>query len=436
MRILISNVYSWKNKGDAAIVLSMVEHLRESFPGCSITLSSYDVEDCFRFEGLVCTRSLLSLMREKYGGKRIDLPGRLRYALSCLGLRFSLAAFRLCAHLGVRCYCILPPIIRGKMRDYETMDLVVACGGGYLISKGRVSRLERLLDCRELHLLCLDFSLAALSGKPYLLYNQSVGPFSDSRDAAIVRRHLLGAEAVICREELTVKRLDNMGLRNLVRGADIAFHLRAEPSDALKKYGYDPDHKNIGLTVRNCLPTGRQGVFESEMAAFISESLSSDPGLIFYFMPQVIFREGSDNDLLVSRRVQGLVDSAVADRAIVVDEDLHPAHLRYVIGQMDAFIGNRMHSCIFALSGGVKTIAVSYEPKTAGIMAMLGLSSYVVAAGEVKASLLRRMLSDVERDESYLPALREALKDVLALAKQDLLPLAGRDSFSRGREVR
>ena len=48
----------------------------------------------------------------------------------------------------------------------------------------------------------------------------------------------------------------------------------------------------------------------------------------------------------------------------------------------DMFIGTRMHSNIFALAGGVPTIAISYLHKTTGIMEDLGLSDWVIAIEE------------------------------------------------------
>lgn len=76
---------------------------------------------------------------------------------------------------------------------------------------------------------------------------------------------------------------------------------------------------------------------------------------------------------------------------------------------MSYFIGTRMHSNIFALSSGIKTLAISYEPKTEGIMKDLGLSEYVIKIENVNSRILNEKFNKLISDDNYQKKLNESL---------------------------
>nr|CRH06549.1 Protein of unknown function [Candidatus Magnetococcus massalia] len=138
------------------------------------------------------------------------------------------------------------------------------------------------------------------------------------------------------------------------------------------------------------------------------------------FFPQVIYAEGADDDRMVSRRIYGLLDLEVKSRVTLLEDDLDPRQLRKQIGEMDLFIGTRMHSNIFALSEGVKTLAIAYEPKTTGIMSGLHLQRYVCAMEELDLAWLKESYLTIVRDDDYLPILEAGLQHFRQQAISDL----------------
>ena len=62
------------------------------------------------------------------------------------------------------------------------------------------------------------------------------------------------------------------------------------------------------------------------------------------------------------------------------------AEIKGIWARCDLFIGTRMHSNIFALGGGVPTIAVSYLHKTTGIMEGIGLEAWVIEIDKFTAT--------------------------------------------------
>jgi colanic acid/amylovoran biosynthesis protein len=420
MEILISNIYSWKNKGDAAIVIAMLEDIRNQFPDAKISLSSYDHEDIGKYGdyGFYC--NILSLFKNTYKAETSGIFQKIFYVVRRLDFKFKIVIFGYLSKLKIYPYWLFPNIISEKVKSYRTFDLVVACGGGYLMTVNKSSLIERLFRCNDLVLFCYDFYLAKLFDKPYILYNQSIGPFGNGQDFRALKHFILGASVIICREEITFRRLTELGFNNLVQGADIAFNLMSKECDILNGYNFSKDNINIGITVRNWLNPREQSNYENEICRFISSEVSENKKVHFYFMPQVIFERVGDNDLIVSKKIKDKLKGEYRDNVKIVTEDLHPSELKYIIGNMDYFIGTRMHSNIFSLSCYVKTIAIAYEPKTVGIMEMLGLGRYTILMQELTAGLLKHKFQKLKEDGEYVKTLSSRLIILDKLTRLDM----------------
>jgi colanic acid/amylovoran biosynthesis protein len=91
-----------------------------------------------------------------------------------------------------------------------------------------------------------------------------------------------------------------------------------------------------------------------------------------------------------------------AARPVVVDGDFNCRELKAMYGLMAAMVGTRFHSCIFALSERVPTMAIEYQGyKASGIMSEIGLEDYVISIGDASparmCSTFDRMIADAVR---------------------------------------
>ncbi|MCK5376749.1 MAG: hypothetical protein KAJ97_06690, partial [Acidobacteria bacterium] len=125
--ILITNAYSARNRGDAAIILGMVESLRRTgvFREAEIRISSADhPADAARYPVPVVP-SFHSLKNQLSSSPSVNalyflvvlLPMSLLWAVGWRLGRLDLP---------------LPSSLRELMRAYARAELVVAAGGGYL----------------------------------------------------------------------------------------------------------------------------------------------------------------------------------------------------------------------------------------------------------------------------------------------------------------
>jgi polysaccharide pyruvyl transferase WcaK-like protein len=68
------------------------------------------------------------------------------------------------------------------------------------------------------------------------------------------------------------------------------------------------------------------------------------------------------------------------DRIKLISGIYNQSEIKALIGQMDFFIGARMHSCIASLSQGIPTVGVAYSRKFVGVFETLKQSEMIVDA--------------------------------------------------------
>ncbi|MEK6968149.1 MAG: polysaccharide pyruvyl transferase family protein [Nanoarchaeota archaeon] len=398
-RLLITNCYSYQNKGDAAIITCMIDQLKREFPRAKLTISSHDKKDLLK-KPYGNHEYIQNIQTIVFGNsKNIILKG-----FKAASFIARVALFRI---LPFKSFFLFNKAEIEKLRSYEKSDLVVACGGGYLLTTRKFDILGAILFAH-------DFYLATLFSKPIVLYNQSIGPFGSRFHLPLLKMFLKPAKIILCREAITYHRLEKEGLKNIVLAADVAFLLKPKKEEFAE---LRINALNIGISVRKWVNPKRQKKYENEIRKFIEMTVQKNPEAVFYFMPQVIYDVNDDNDLPITRSIIAGLSSKIKKNAINIERDLNPSVLMHYISQMDFFIGTRMHSNIFALACGVKTIAIAYEPKSLGVMNGLGLQEYVIGMWELTAAELQKKFDKLREDSSYLRILKNSLRQQKALAK-------------------
>jgi len=404
-RVLITNAYSARNRGDAAIVLGMLESLRRTpqLGDAEIVISSADHPADQAAYPVPVAPSFHSLMGTIRGGGRL----RCLYFLAIL-LPASLvwALFRRCCRLELPA----PGGFRSLMRAYASADLIIAAGGGYLYTTSTINGNVMLLV--HLH----SFMIGRVLGKPVYLYAQSIGPFAAGYQQRIVRNALRRVQLIEARERWTSELLARWELTTPIhQAADAAFLLQAfpPPTDLERSEGA----LLIGMTVRRWFrEDDRQEEYERVMASFLKRLLE-DHGSEIVLLPQVTVPSAHDDDRLVARRILALAGHPRAAR--LVDQELTAGQIKWLCGQTDLFVGTRMHSNIFALSMGVPSLAIAYQPKTVGILEQLGLEELAVSIDNLTVERLSNLFDRLRREEASLRGrLKLALPAVNAQAER------------------
>lgn len=385
----------------------MLNDIKSQFPDAKVSLSSEDSEDNKKYGNYEYYNNISTVIINRTKNKFFKLIKFLIFLL-------NINVFYLFKNLKIKPYFLFNKRTLNKLNSYKKFDLVIASGGGYMLTRNNISIISRIINC-------YDFYFASYYNKPYILYNQSIGPFNNKYHIYILKHYFKSALKIICRDSLSFERLSKIGLKNIILSTDIAYNLKVKKCNILNKYHFNQNDTNIGLTIRDWLPKYYQEKYEDEIAKFINEKIESNNKNKFYFYPQVIFAKNKDDDRIGSKRILDKIKDDNKKNVKIIYEDLHPSEIKFLISKMDYFIGTRMHSNIFSLSSKVKTIAIAYEPKTFGIMKDLGLSEYVLKIEDVSKSKLHILFDLLVQDDSYITKLKKGLNHIKRKLNRKLL---------------
>jgi len=227
---------------------------------------------------------------------------------------------------------------------------------------------------------------------------------------------LAGVRLIESREPATRELLDSWRLAMPVHDVADAAFLMPPATPAVVPAGITSIARPaVGMTVRQWFRSAaEQTAFEAAVATFVRR-LVDDYQASVVFVPQVTFSARGDDDRVVARRVAMAADRG--DRVRVVESPLSPSEVKWVCGRMNAFVGTRMHSNIFAVAQGVPTLAIAYQPKTVGIMNTLQPQDFVVPIADLQADDLTEGFRRLWHERGEIRArLKGILDDVVESA--------------------
>ncbi len=393
LNLLIINVHSCRNAGDAALLQATIDLIKQNLDVKSVTIVMDDVE--VQLEGCrtVCSLSAWVKPKGKWNIRRlillipVTLPPILIYRW--LRERPLLAA--------------IPKPLHDLLEAYLQADVVISKPGGFLYSSGR--GLAFAIAAYELF-------LAVIAKKPVYILPQSIGPLKYFWERILIRMILGKARIIMVREPISIKELVKCGIPEtrckLV--PDLAFSFCLDPpiqqaKSWLYNKGVRIDVPLLGVTVINWAAQNtkfdqiKQLNYEISLISSMKWFVKQIGGQVLIF-PQVWGPLDSHDDRIIGRRLKERLRD-LGDSIIVIEETVTPEVLKAVYGIMDIFIATRLHSAIFAWSQSVPVIAISYQHKTLGIAKMLGMEKWVIDIETINPDQLVRKVQELwmERDK-------------------------------------
>ncbi|TWD92381.1 colanic acid/amylovoran biosynthesis protein [Neobacillus bataviensis] len=372
-KILIINAHSSKNKGDAAIIISMIQTIRKFVPNSEITISSRYPEDDSLYEEFGC-KVVEQITR--FPSKNLSFIQRLTYLMNELK-----TANKFVKGLNI-------PSVRSNdiFKCYQESDIIVSCGGGFLYSHPKYHIEASLI----MHLAQIYF--ATKLNKKVILYSQSIGPFRSTLSKRVANFVFKKVSRITIREELSRKFLEDIGINNPIVVGDSAFTMNSSGYDVDVSNLVDINYSkfNVGVTVRQWEFPGKENPKElykryiQSVADTINHLVKNKIATV-YLVPQVTGPTPIEDDRISNKHVLDLLDNDVRNSVIVMSQDYRPEELKAIYSKFNMFIGTRMHSNIFSLSSMVPTVAIAYEAKTTGIMKLLDLSKYVLDINKINS---------------------------------------------------
>ncbi len=423
VKILLINLHSCHNAGDDLLAQQAIHQLANAFPRSSFILAMNDPRSYSGKELVV--DSFTSLVKP-IGTTSAKWEWRIVPALAFQSL-LAVIGYRLTG----RPRFLLPgQQVRALLQAYFDADVVISAAGNFLYTSGRLG----------ISFLLALFTIfyAQLAGKPTYTLPQTLGPIRRRHENWLAKQVLSRMRLVLVRDPISHQVWKDWAVpypQGLLH-PDLAFAQpvsprRQEAVELLERSGLklDGQHPRMGVTAiqwgAQSRAFDRQSQYEKALISAIRDFLQS-PGRQVVLFSQVHGPTPPEDDRLAARRIM----SALGDQAkgvFLVDQPLSASVLKAAYGQMDLFLGTRLHSNIFALTEGVPVVAIGYQYKTRGIMRMLDLEEWVLdieqVAGENLLHLVREAWAAREQTRSHirtvLPQIREQASTAGALIAAD-----------------
>lgn len=400
MKIVITNAYTWYNKGDAGILLATIDVLKKIYKDAEFKILSFNPEeDSKRYCKDKTIKGVYSNILNPHPYKHTK-PGKIfaimklffKWIITYINIKFNFKKYTL---------------TNETMQVLNEADVIIVCGGGFLGGK----KLDSLMHVYQIY-------IDTLFDKPVYIMGTSIEPMKNKIVKKYTEKVLKKVDHIFAREEITEKYLASFIPKekySLI--PDMAFML----SDYDLEYDFIDDLRKkfdciIGITVRDWkFPNldNPKYAMKNYINA-ISKAmtiLSQKYNACFVFVPQVTVYTGDDT--IVAKKIKNILDETDKEIFFIREDDWSPYEIKALIGNFDYFIGTRMHSNIFATSMHIPTTAIAYERKTNGIMKTLEMEKYVVEIDTISAEKLISIVEGmIENNVSIKKHLNEKINEI------------------------
>lgn len=264
-------------------------------------------------------------------------------------------------------------------------------------------------------------------GKPHFCLPQAWGPFREPAVAKATRQLCECSSAVYARDKVSLSHLQELLGQNGCRvkfAPDVAFLFRGENPVAgrrmLESLGADPTTSPVvGLTpnmrvYERCPGVGAGNEYVQLMIK-IADHCIRIWGAIVVLLPHELSLQNMprrDDRFLCALIRAG---ASYPDRCSMLGTYISASVLKSLESQLDFMIGSRFHSCVFALSAGVPTVALGWTHKYVELMELVGLGDDALIHTQFDRNRVIEVLDAAwrQRDDSTatikgrLPEIRE-----------------------------
>ena len=412
MKILVGNVHSVKNAGDAVLVLSTIQQLSNCFPGAQFTLAMNDTTEMGDLVGIECIGSFTNW------AKKSDGVGW-RWLSFVFVLAESFLAFLVHRISGRRLRFPVRKKWRRLILAYLEADVYVSCAGNFLYSSGRFGT--------AFFLALYSMGAAALAGKPLYMMPQTIGPLRYPWERLLLARILSRFQLLLVRDNESLVLLKELGLEQtpIELVVDLAFAFQGAPPERgayiLEEYNIDLETNRplLGISMidwgaQNSSFNG-QAAYEEAVAFAVEKFLKAYDAYAVFFS-QVQGPTKRDDDRIPAKRVfTRLEDRGYAWRVRYIDREVGPSELKAAYGWTDLFLGTRLHANIFALSESVPVIAIQYQPKTRGVLRTADLEEWVVDISSITGPTLSNKINVAWEKRAILKA---QIREIMPIMSQ------------------
>jgi len=387
---VLVNAWHDDNKGDSAITEGTLRILQLAFEKCGL-------EPDFTVVGLNESGRLAATATRHVSASwpdartlPIQIPTELRSKAAAHPLIDVPVWFaRLLPSVAATMVGRTPSGLRNILRD---ADVLVVVGGSNLHDADSVNPLA---SAARLYTLSAAIPAAVNAGLPVLLLGHTLGPFPDRRrlTTEMARRMIGIADLAVVREAESIPVAEKLGIAKIELAPDMAFALQPIATrrvlDIVERLQV-PAEQTAVIAVRQhpSLGPGADRRVKDELVAAVGGLYEKGSCRAVMVVSHTIGPTPIEDDRGPSQVLAEMLRDRYPDLPVVyLQEDLAPAELAWLYGQMACMIAVRLHAAILAMLMGTPTFAIAYfTHKTTGVMSAVGLADCVGEYANVRSS--------------------------------------------------
>lgn len=266
---------------------------------------------------------------------------------------------------------------------------------------------------------------AIKAGKPFVIWGATIGRIdSKPRLAGRVFKHFRRCSLILVRDQDSFDYLKENGVDENVRlVADPAFLLQpSEPKEPLPNR--EPLAETIGFNLAAAYGrSANVGTFRDmiELGADCVQEISRTTGRAVLLVPHVVAYPSHacpDNDTIYL----ALVRERLAARGVQVDmlpSSLRSWEIKWVLGQLKAYVGSRFHSTVGSMGSGTPTLSISFSEKGPALSRfLLGHADFTIDCRQLTpGGLSERLQGLMDAEEDVRATLARRLPEVRELSR-------------------
>lgn len=399
--VLITNIKTDRNRGDAAMQQAVVRLFNKYFPTAKISLCSHIGANQLSLAKKESCRIIREDIGSFVGGpfptyyeiNRVNnsrlVSGLLKFFIMIRGLVTIIFSFSvlLMAWLNLLKVVMffLPREFKRSIATFSSADVIVVKTENIreiTLPFGSLGAVYFLLK------LLYPACLAVAMKKPLAMLGITVWPLRNPLSRKLLENILNNCVFVTFREEFSLRHVQEMGIETKEMKVFPDFSFFSVSSFApkhSKPYPRNNEKPTIGFTLIDWQEAGSDKR-DSYIIAIINlmRHILTTQNCKILIIPQVTYPPKNTIEITKS-----IIDSLDRGEVEVITEELSLDDIIETYSQLDFLVASRVHSAIFSLCTGTPVLTISYdEPKAEGIMKMIGLDKHVVRYRDLKHGLV------------------------------------------------
>ena len=303
-------------------------------------------------------------------------------------------------------------------REWDTVLKIKHCSAVFVKGGGFIHSYGKLTDSYTVYFNLFHIRLALRFGKSVFVMPNSFGPFSGPLVKHMVQSTFRRCKYVCTRESISREMLSKIGVKNHLI-PDLGFSLCKSlvPGEFTNLQENISTRKIVAITVRPYRYPTSSNISEKQNQYILAISDFAKylymSGYYPVFVEQVIAKNphAHESDMRAILEItSGLLEG---EYAILSNTSWSCRQLKAIYASCYCVVGTRFHSVIFALSEGVRALAISYGGnKGEGILKDIGLSEYCIPIEQLDFNRIKGAFEALVSDSKYETTIRNYTENI------------------------